>query len=74
MAAKSYSRGWEIYYDGKDWIYADNDTLLDDSRPCKKCGCMPTKDGYDACLGHIEGAKSACCGHGVEKPYVVYGQ
>ena len=74
MAVKSYSRGWEIYYEGKDWRYVDNNTLLDDSRPCKKCGCMPTKDGYDACLGHIKGAKSACCGHGVEEPYVIYGQ
>ena len=34
---------------------------------------MPTKEGYDACLGHIDGAKSACCGHGVEEPYVLYG-
>ena len=32
---------------------------------------MPTKEGYDACLGFIEGAKSACCGHGVERAYVV---
>ena len=30
----------------------------------------PTKEGYDACLGYIEGAMSACCGHGVEKGYV----
>jgi hypothetical protein len=33
---------------------------------------MPTKEGYDACLGYIEGAKSACCGHGVEEGYIVY--
>lgn len=24
-----------------------------------------------ACLGYIDGAKSACCGHGVERAYVV---
>lgn len=30
---------------------------------------MPTKEGYDACLGYIKGAKSACCGHGIEEPY-----
>ena len=41
-------------------------------RPCKRCGCSPTKEGYDACLGYIEGATSACCGHGVEKGFIMY--
>jgi hypothetical protein len=35
---------------------------------------MPTEDGCDACLGHMEGVKSACCGHGVEKPYIITSQ
>lgn len=70
----SHSRGWEIYYDGKDWRYSDNDQIYDDSRPCKRCGRMPTSEGYDACMGHIDGAKSACCGHGVEEPYIVTNQ
>lgn len=68
---KAHSRGWDIYYDGQDWRYLDTNTIYDDSRPCKKCGRMPTKEGYDACLGYIEGATSACCGHGVEEPYVM---
>ena len=68
---KSYSRGWEIYFDGKDWRYSDNGELDDDSRQCKRCGRKPTKEGYDACLGYIEGAKSACCGHGVQPPYTI---
>ena len=50
---KSHSRGWEIYFDGNDWRYSDKGKLLDDSRPCKRCGRMPTKEGYDACLGYI---------------------
>ena len=70
---KGYSGGWEIYYDGNVWRYLDNNEIINDSRPCKKCGRMPTVEGYDACLGHIDRAKSACCGHGVEEPYVVYG-
>jgi len=70
--AKSNSRGWDIYHDGKDWRYSDTNELFDDSRPCKKCGKHPTKEGYDACLGYIKGAKHACCGHGIEKGYVVY--
>lgn len=52
-------------------MYSDTHTICDDSRPCKRCGCMPTKEGYDACLGHIEGATSACCGHGVNKPILI---
>ena len=69
---KSHSRGWETYYDGKDWRYTDNNEIDNGKRPCKKCGRLPNKDGSDACLGHIEGAKSACCGHGVHDKYVLY--
>ena len=57
---KAYSRGWEIYYDGKNWRYVDNDEIENDFRPCKRCGRMPTKEGYDACLGHIEGGGNFC--------------
>jgi hypothetical protein len=67
---RGYSRGHEIYYDSINWKYIDNNEILRDDRPCKRCGRLPTKEGYDACLGHIEGATSACCGHGVEEPYV----
>lgn len=68
---KSHSRGWEIYFDGINWRYCDNDKIVDDLRSCKICGKMPTKEGYDACLGYIKGVKSACCGHGVELPYCI---
>ena len=71
MAAKSYSRGWDIYFDGENQRYSDDHKMMDDSRPCKRCGQMPTKEGYDACLGYIDGAKAACCGHGVGEKYVV---
>lgn len=26
----------------------------------------------DACLGHIPGAKYACCGHGITDAYIIY--
>ncbi|CDQ41888.1 hypothetical protein [Virgibacillus salexigens] len=68
----SSSRGHYIYFDGLHWRYMNGD-LDDGSRSCKKCGKMPTAEGFDACLGYIEEATSACCGHGIEKPYVVYG-
>ena len=69
----SYSRGWEIYFDGENWRYSDNNQIYDDSRPCKRCGQMPTKEGHDACLGHIDGVAFACCGHGIaDQAYVQY--
>lgn len=71
---KSHSRGWDIYFDGVNWRYTDNNKIIDNLRPCKKCGQMPTKDGHDVCLGYIKGVISACCGHGVEKPYILYEQ
>ena len=67
---KSYSRGWEIYFDGLYWRYSDTHEIKNDFRPCKHCGCPPTKEGYDACMGYIKGAVSVCCGHGVNKPYI----
>ena len=71
--ATSYCRGWKIYYsqENKRWQYCDDDTECLDNRPCKRCGKYSTKEGYDACLGYVEGATSACCGHGVVAPYCV---
>ena len=68
---ESYSRGWRIYYDGEYWRYFGNHQPLDNMRPCAKCGRPPTTEGYDACLGFIEGVKSACCGHGVSTPIII---
>jgi len=31
----------------------------------------PTKEGYDGCLGYLEGIKHVCCGHGVNRPYII---
>ena len=67
----SYCRGWPIHYDGENWRYDDNNEICTDSRHCVKCGKYPTPEGYDACLGYIDGAKAACCGHGVIPQYVM---
>jgi len=69
---RAYARGNEIYFNKNQWRYIEDDTILDDSKPCVRCGKTPTKDGYDACLGYIDNVISACCGHGKESPYVVY--
>jgi hypothetical protein len=65
----SYHRGHLAYHraDGR-WYYEDGVCVDDDpDRACPRCGKPPTPEGYDACLGHIEGATSACCGHGVHQ-------
>lgn len=74
MTVTAYTRGHEVYYDeaADTWRYADNDQPATFDRPCTKCGEMPTPEGYDACLGFIPGLVSACCGHGVEEPYVMW--
>lgn len=68
----AHSRGHEIYFDGENWRYTDTNEIDIDKRPCKRCGRLPTEEGYDACLGRVEGATSACCGHGVEEGYFKY--
>jgi hypothetical protein len=62
----SFSRGHLIYFKDNQWYYVDNNNMVSNERPCKKCGEMPTKEGYDACLGFIPDVVSACCGHGIE--------
>lgn len=69
--ATSFSRGNLIKYIDGIWKYEDGTPLDQEERPCVRCGKMPNKDGSDACLGHIEGATSACCGHGKVKGYIV---
>ena len=40
-------------------------------RPCVRCGLLAEPEGPDPCLGRLPGVVSACCGHGVEAPYVL---
>ncbi len=71
----SFSRGWEITYENNQWVWLDTrEPIKENERPCKRCGCLPTKDGHDACIGKLKNVESACCGHGVEEPYVVKGK
>lgn len=74
---KGWNRGNPIEYDWDRlcWVYSDNKVPLEnEERPCTRCGRMPTPEGYDACLGHIEGATSACCGHGIHEKMVMYAE
>ena len=65
MVAKSHQRGHEIEYLAGQWCYSDTGELAEYDRSCKRCGDLPTAEGYDACIGYIPGALSVCCGHGV---------
>ena len=64
--------GKEIFTnDGETW-YNEDGTIYKRDRICKRCGYPPTKEGYDHCLGYIEGAVSACCMHGEGKGYIIF--
>ena len=39
-------------------------------RPCVQCGLLAAPDGPDPCLGMLPDVRAACCGHGVDEPYV----
>lgn len=67
----AHMRGHEIYLDGNDWRYKDNNEICIDQRPCKHCGEDPTPEGYDACLGYIKDVAHACCGHGIRAGYLI---
>lgn len=34
---------------------------------CSYCGLNRTEEGYDGCIGFLQGVKNACCGHGETK-------
>ena len=69
----SHVRGNKVYWDGDCWRYFDGNERLTpgNHRKCPRCGNLPTKEGYDHCMGEIKGAVHACCGHGVSKRYVI---
>ncbi|MCO1599839.1 hypothetical protein [Desulfosporosinus nitroreducens] len=69
----SHQRGHLIKYIDGAWVYADTNESITTERPCARCGRPPTHEGHDECLGIIDGATSACCGHGVEDGYTVSG-
>jgi len=77
MAARGRFRGHDAFYDEAEgvWRYADGTAVPSNpacERPCAQCGLPPTPVGDDGCLGHIPGVASACCGHGVERGYIVW--
>ena len=72
MTARSYKRGWPIIFQNGNWIYKDTQESISNERACSLCGKLPTPEGFDFCIGEIKGAKSACCGHGVREPFILF--
>ena len=74
-----YFRGHPVVYlEGEDCErYADDLTPTVDEagasveRPCVQCGLLAVPDGPDPCLGLLPDVRAACCGHGVDEPYVL---
>jgi hypothetical protein len=63
-----FQRGHEVIINWpvSDDVYLDTMEIADDKRPCVRCGQMPSSEGYDSCIGYVEGADYVCCGHGKE--------
>lgn len=71
----SHIFGHPVTWDDDHEVYRYDDTgeiAHDSPRPCPQCGMLQTPEGHDPCLGTIPGAMSACCGHGVERGYVIW--
>lgn len=66
------TRGHDIYFKDNQWFWTDSNESITIERPCKRCGKMPTKEGYDACLGFIKDVTSACCGHGITEKILIF--
>ena len=69
MTARSYQRGYEVYYDEEkeEWLYSDDNSSVCIDRPCRKCGRKATGLGHDNCMQNLSNCTyivSACCGHG----------
>lgn len=70
MTATGRHRGHLVHWDGAIWRY-DDGTPATAERPCVECGVLAEPGAPDPCIGMLPGVSSACCGHGVEAPYVV---
>jgi hypothetical protein len=59
-----------------DYRFVDTDEpLWPDAyftRECPACGLKPTPEGHDPCLGTLPGVQYACCGHGLERGYIMF--
>ena len=63
------------FADGFDILrYVNDDMVVDYNHPraCPRCGRTPDSipNDFDPCIGCVDGLQAACCGHGIDDPYV----
>lgn len=67
MTVRGLIFGHRAYYDQEEeaWRWEDGGGFTEEEpKACPQCGQHRTEEGYDPCIGFIEGANSVCCGHG----------
>lgn len=79
-----YGHPCHIYYGDIDergvysnWRLSETDMPIKEIHPeelhCPKCGRQAKEtNGQDPCIANLPGVTAACCGHGVEEPYVLF--
>jgi len=71
MTARAQQQGWPIVYVAPNWVYEDTGESIEVERSCRCCHQQPV-NGCDACIGHVPGAISVCCGHGIDPPFIIW--
>lgn len=77
MTVKGFNRGHEIFLNTKDneWYYTETNTKVSDNEDIECLRCKKQSIGdVDFCLYNLKDCGfivSACCGHGVEKGYIM---
>ena len=55
-----------------EFIRTNHEEMLWNERPCRRCKKYPTTEGHDYCIRNLPDVDFACCGHGVNIPYVKF--
>lgn len=76
MVAKGYIRGHKAYFDENknEWLFCDEKLNNESAEVCPHCNHTHMSDDCDWCLRELEKCDfiiSACCGHNVEKGYIM---
>lgn len=65
-----FLRGNAVRWDGERWRTPAGEDGEQVTLRCPHCGAALAPGEPDACLGTIDGAAGACCGHGVHVGYI----
>lgn len=76
MTVTGMMMGHKVSWDGGVWRY-DDGLPAPDCRTCSFCDRPPEQcpicdEPHDPCIGHVDGARSVCCGHGQDDGFVLW--